>query len=237
MKEKLFKIVEIFGPTIQGEGYNIGELVSFVRFAGCDFNCKWCDTQYARDEKKFGKEWKEMNKQAIGDALGSLGCNSVVFSGGNPAIHELGELIIYLHSFNYFILVETQGSIFKDWFSEVDYLTLSPKPPSSGMKFNDDVFNRFINNPLITDREIKVVVGDEKDLEFLKMLCKSYPDEKFVVQTLNPAPGAPNSLHYLLKSYAKLIDTIKNDELLSQIKDLKVLPQLQVLLWGNMKGV
>ena len=42
-------VVEIFGPTIQGEGAEAGIPTHFVRVGGCDFRCSWCDTMYAVD--------------------------------------------------------------------------------------------------------------------------------------------------------------------------------------------
>src|SRR6202046_1496627 len=41
------RISEIFGPTVQGEGPLIGRPTVFVRTAGCDYRCAWCDTLYA----------------------------------------------------------------------------------------------------------------------------------------------------------------------------------------------
>ena len=57
----------------------------------------------------------------------------VVLSGGNPALHELGPLVQLLHGVGQKVAVETQGSVWREWLSEVDRLTISPKPPSSGM--------------------------------------------------------------------------------------------------------
>src|SRR4051812_46730356 len=42
-------VIEIFGPTIQGEGAEAGLPTHFVRFGGCDYRCVWCDTMYAVD--------------------------------------------------------------------------------------------------------------------------------------------------------------------------------------------
>ena len=46
---KTFPVIEIFGPTIQGEGAEAGLPTHFVRFGGCDYRCSWCDTMYAVD--------------------------------------------------------------------------------------------------------------------------------------------------------------------------------------------
>ena len=43
------KVVETFGPTIQGEGPYAGRVCHFVRFGGCDYRCTWCDSMHAVD--------------------------------------------------------------------------------------------------------------------------------------------------------------------------------------------
>jgi len=58
------RISEIFGPTIQGEGPLIGKPTVFVRTAGCDYRCAWCDTLYAVLPDYHG-EWSSMTPAAI----------------------------------------------------------------------------------------------------------------------------------------------------------------------------
>src|SRR5947208_16309904 len=58
MSERI-RISEIFGPTIQGEGPLIGRPTVFVRTAGCDYRCRWCDTLYAV-LPRYRKEWRAM---------------------------------------------------------------------------------------------------------------------------------------------------------------------------------
>ena len=93
--ENNIKISEIFGPTIQGEGVLIGEPCIFVRTAGCDFRCNWCDTMHAVDSS-FRHQWHfytteevfaEIEKLSKGKAL------TVTLSGGNPAIQDFKPLI------------------------------------------------------------------------------------------------------------------------------------------------
>ena len=52
---RLLNVNEIFGPTIQGEGPHTGRLVGFLRLAGCNLACSWCDTPYSWDWTKYDK--------------------------------------------------------------------------------------------------------------------------------------------------------------------------------------
>lgn len=128
-------VSEIFGPTIQGEGALIGKPTVFVRTGGCDYRCSWCDTLYAV-LPEHRAEWARMEPEAIFQQVRKLSGDRptmVTISGGNPAIQPLESLIELGHEHGYTFALETQGSLAKPWFAKLDYLTISPKPPSSGM--------------------------------------------------------------------------------------------------------
>lgn len=132
-------VIEIFGPTIQGEGMVIGQKTMFVRTAGCDYSCSWCDSAFTWDGS--GKDTiKLMDAEEIWQELKLLGGDGFTFvtiSGGNPALlKNLSYFINLLKKNNVQIGLETQGSKWQDWFLEIDELTISPKPPSSGMVTN-----------------------------------------------------------------------------------------------------
>src|SRR4051794_10363806 len=129
---KLSKIpvMEIFGPTIQGEGMVIGQKTMFVRTAGCDYSCAWCDSAFTWDGT--GKnDITQMTAEEIWEGLfklGGTGFSFVTISGGNPALlKNLGSLVELLKQKNIKIALETQGSKWQDWFMDIDELTISPK--------------------------------------------------------------------------------------------------------------
>ena len=129
------RISEIFGPTVQGEGLLIGKPTVFVRTGGCDFRCSWCDTLYAV-LPEYRHDWVPMTPEEILAEIARLAGGApilVTLSGGNPAIQPLGELIAAGRNNGYTFAMETQGSVFAPWFAALDWLVLSPKPPSSGM--------------------------------------------------------------------------------------------------------
>ncbi len=129
------RVSEIFGPTIQGEGMLIGLPTVFVRTGGCDYRCSWCDSLHAVDSR-FRHDWEMMSPDAVWQKVIALSGGQPVMvslSGGNPAIQPLGPLIDRGHGEGYRFALETQGSVPKQWFADLDVLVLSPKPPSSEM--------------------------------------------------------------------------------------------------------
>src|SRR5437870_3230210 len=95
MKDRI-RISEIFGPTIQGEGPLIGRVTAFVRTAGCDYRCAWCDTLHAV-LPEYHEQWRFMTSEEVLAGVEKLTGNRpmlVSLSGGNPALQPLGSLIM-----------------------------------------------------------------------------------------------------------------------------------------------
>ncbi|MGP4041005.1 7-carboxy-7-deazaguanine synthase QueE [Gracilibacillus sp. D59] len=237
-------VLEIFGPTIQGEGMVIGRKTMFVRTAGCDYSCAWCDSSFTWDGSAK-EDIVKMTSVDIFERLKEIGGDKfdhVTISGGNPALlKHMGELIEILHSNNMEVALETQGSRWQDWFLEVDDLTISPKPPSSKMKTNwsmlDDIVAQLEKNDRLTQTSMKVVIFDDNDLDYAKDVHKSYPGVPFFIQVGNDnlEEVAPNELaSHLLTKYEWLIDQVMNS---SALNDVRVLPQIHTLVWGNKRGV
>lgn len=234
--------MEVFGPTVQGEGKVIGRKTMFVRTAGCDYSCAWCDSAFTWDGS--GKDNIRMLSAAevIGELerIGGTGFNHVTISGGNPALlPQLGELIGALHERGVQAALETQGSRWQPWFMDIDDLTLSPKPPSSGMTTNWETLDGIVSRLRESERSIclKVVVFDEGDLAYAKSVYVRYPGIPFYVQAGNGnlTETEPRlMLPYLVERYEWLIDRTMADETL---RNVHVLPQLHTWVWGNKKGV
>lgn len=231
-------VMEIFGPTIQGEGMVMGQKTMFVRTAGCDYSCSWCDSKFTWDGT--GKSVM-MNAQAITDELEQLGKESfshVTISGGNPALHKgIGELVSICREKGWQTAVETQGSIWQDWLTEIDEVTVSPKPPSSGMILDYSRLNAMLGKLAPNQASLKVVVFDEADFFFAEQLHLRYPSFPFFLQVGNDDITSTDDAQltqHLLGRYQWLIDQHLSSSVLN---DAKVLPQLHTLLWGNKRGV
>ncbi|MBF9232891.1 7-carboxy-7-deazaguanine synthase QueE [Microvirga alba] len=237
------RISEIFGPTVQGEGPLIGRPTVFVRTGGCDYRCSWCDTLYAV-LPEFREEWTLMSPAAILAQVEHLAGSTPVLvslSGGNPALQPLAPLIEQGHRKGHTFALETQGSVPQPWFAALDWLMLSPKPPSSEMTTDwqalDDCISAAAGGPHCA---LKVVVFDEDDYAYARFAACRYPTLPVYLQVGNPAPlvthTGPGSeeanIDDVMRGFRWLVDKVTADRWYAAT----VLPQLHVLAWGNRRG-
>jgi 7-carboxy-7-deazaguanine synthase len=241
---KKIPVLEIFGPTIQGEGMVIGQKTMFVRTAGCDYSCRWCDSAFTWDGSAK-EEIRQMTAEEIWHHLVEIGgnrFNHVTISGGNPAlIKALDEFIFLLKENHIRVALETQGSRWQDWFLQIDDLTISPKPPSSGMDTDfavlDLIIEKLKGSERINHVSLKVVVFDDQDFEYAKMVHQRYPDIPFYLQAGNEDVKELNDFTLRTKLLEKLEWLIEKTVQTSEMNDARVLPQLHALVWGNKRGV
>ena len=114
-----YDLVEIF-ESLQGEGRNMGRPCVFVRFAGCNLACPWCDTDVSC---RFSATLDELLKEISG-----FRAKSVVLTGGEPTLVDaMPELVAALKERGYWIAVETNGTNDAEWLQFVDYVACSPK--------------------------------------------------------------------------------------------------------------
>lgn len=101
------KVIEIF-DSIDGEGVFAGELATFIRLAGCNLRCRYCDTKYSFDPQNA----EDMSITTIVNKCRSIGNKHVTLTGGEPLIHEETKLLINsLCNNGYIVNIETNGSI------------------------------------------------------------------------------------------------------------------------------
>jgi len=129
-----YDLVEIF-ESLQGEGRNTGRPCVFVRFAGCNLACPWCDTDCKR---RFSLTLDELVAEAKG-----FRARSVVLTGGEPTtVDGMPELVAALKREGFWIAVETNGTGDAPWLAFVDYVACSPKaefPDSLRLASADEV--------------------------------------------------------------------------------------------------
>lgn len=120
--DRRYDLVEIF-ESLQGEGRNTGRPCVFVRFAGCNLACPWCDTEVRR---RFSLSLPEILAE-----IRQYRAKSVILTGGEPTlVAAMPELVAALKAEGRWIAVETNGTTGRDrapWLDFVDYVACSPK--------------------------------------------------------------------------------------------------------------
>lgn len=249
--QKKIPLVEVFGPTIQGEGAVIGQQTYFMRFGLCDYKCKMCDSMHAVDPLQVRENARFLTQEEICDEFVKTvwrpnSSKWISLSGGNPCIHDLSFLVSVLNRAGFRFSVETQGTLAPSWLSMCEVITVSPKGPGMGENCDINVLDKFLNYVMSahpTAVNIKVVVFDQRDLEFAKMLYERYGQTgiPFYLSLGNPyppglhenGPSFTNHIGALIGGYRQLWEDIQTDAILSK---MKFLPQWHVFVWGNEKG-
>ncbi|BAB05961.1 BH2242 [Halalkalibacterium halodurans C-125] len=235
---KRIPVMEIFGPTVQGEGMVIGQKTMFVRTGGCDYSCSWCDSAFTWDGSLKATLRTADEIIAKLEEIGGERFSHVSISGGNPALHKgIGELVDKLHDKGIRVALETQGSLWQDWFLKIDDLTISPKPPSSQMKTDFTKLDQIIERLDTKQMSLKVVVFNDEDFRYAEYVHERYPHVPFFLQVGNEDTVTGDNdllIRTLLDRYEWLIAKATDSTIMN---DAKILPQLHTLVWGNKRGV
>jgi 7-carboxy-7-deazaguanine synthase len=159
------KVNEIFF-SIQGESSFMGRPCAFVRLAGCNLRCSYCDTGYAFSEGQ------DLSIAEVLDAVAAFPARLVLVTGGEPLLQgEVHELFRSLLDCGRVVCVETGGQM---PVADVDprvHKIMDLKCPSSGMQQH----NRYENIEHLTKTdEVKFVVGDRADFEWACGVCDRY---------------------------------------------------------------
>lgn len=259
-KDKKIPVIEIFGPTIQGEGVVAGSQTFFLRLGLCDYKCTMCDSMHAVDPKAVKLGATRMTQKEIADEiLSKMGHTEwLTISGGNPCIHNLWEFCVHMKDAGKKLCVETQGTKMPEWLDLVDIITVSPKGPGMGEVFDAVAFKKFMTE-YAYKMSVKIVVFSAQDLEFASAVFElvqqyvkntmageaSQIEDRLYLSLGNPFPPKLDSEHNLndaspehlidklLTQYDILAQEIMQD---ARLVKAKFLPQLHVLVWGNQKG-
>lgn len=115
-----FPIVEIF-TSIQGEGCNLGKAAHFIRLAGCNLNCVWCDTKW--NEATLGNLTIEQIMEHLKGRA-----KLVVITGGEPLMHPRLPQLIEELSAKFKVAIETNGTRSTIGIKRGVWISCSPKP-------------------------------------------------------------------------------------------------------------
>ncbi|TVR16523.1 MAG: 7-carboxy-7-deazaguanine synthase QueE [Balneolaceae bacterium] len=161
--------------TIQGEGAHSGTPAYFIRLAGCDVQCWWCDVKDSWDESKHPK----VKTSEIVERAAESGAKIAVITGGEPLLHNLEPITLMLKKAGLKVHIETSGS--SPMSGSFDWITLSPKRFKQPL---DEIF------PYVD--ELKVVVLKNKDLEWAEKNAAKCPDTTRLL--LQPEWDTPSSV-------------------------------------------
>ena len=112
------KVNEIF-YLLQGEGHYTGTPAVFVRFAGCNLRCWFCDTDFEKGV--------EMSEDEIVEAVLQYPTRYVVITGGEPTLQITASLCDKLHAHGLYLMMETNGTRPLPEGCQIDWITCSPK--------------------------------------------------------------------------------------------------------------
>lgn len=179
----MLKINEIF-LSIQGESISTGYPTIFVRLTGCNLNCSYCDTTYSHQEGAW------MTIDEIMDKIAQYPFKRVCLTGGEPLLQEKAQVQELLNRLaGYEVNIETNGSIDLSQFSLMkgQRFTMDIKTPSSGESRHLNTSNF---DYLLSGDEIKCVIGNRHDYDWVKNILKQYHQKGIV--TLSPVFGRIN---------------------------------------------
>ena len=158
-QELFLNVVETFA-SIQGESTHAGRLCFFIRLAGCNLACSYCDTVYAQEEN-CGTD------RSIAELIAEVKAsriNLVEITGGEPALQKNAPVLAQaLLDEGFEVLMETNGSVRLDLFPVELKKIIDVKLPTSGMHEANDIVNYRYLRP---GDELKFVAGSLDDLEY-----------------------------------------------------------------------
>ena len=221
MNDKLV-VNEIFG-SIDGEGIRTGELATFIRLAGCNLRCSYCDTDYSLSIK----DGKEMTIDEILDQVKGIGYQNITLTGGEPLIHKnVEKLIDILIENGYKVNIETNGAVdITPYISKNLLITMDYKTNSSGMmKY---MINK--NLSLLRSYDVFKIVCNKDDFSDIKDILRNNDIKSYIYLSPIFNEIQPSELVDFLKElHNEGFDTSK----------IRIQIQLHKIIWDpNKRGV
>ena len=152
-----YPVMEMF-YSLQGEGYHQGKAAYFIRLAGCDVGCVWCDVKESWDASKHPVLAVE---EIVSNALAHPARLAIV-TGGEPLLYNLDALTTALKKADFEVNIETSGSshMSGNW----DWVCLSPKK-----------FKAPLSESIAAASELKVVIFNKHDFEWAETYAQQVP--------------------------------------------------------------
>ena len=225
-------IIEIFS-SFQGEGLLIGERQIFVRFAGCNLNCNYCDTNDSKSERSGTL----MTPQEVTEEINRLltpDCKTISFTGGEPSLYPdfISEVS---KNFNLNIMLETNGTLPNniDLIEKLDMVSLDIKLPEHfDGDFNQEIFlNEIKSVNLLMAKSInvycKVVILPSTKIKSFKEVVEKLSENisnksnlKIIIQPSSPL-GEWKDINFKLFEFSEVV---------GQYFEVSTIPQIHKIL-------
>jgi 7-carboxy-7-deazaguanine synthase len=219
------KISEVF-MSLQGEGPHIGKPAIFIRLAGCNLGCVWCDSKFAsRNEQTF-----EVGHEDILNIVTKYApCKHIVWTGGEPLLQalELQKTIKELKEREYFQEMETNGTISPFPLNNlINSWNVSPKLLSSGIAYEKRIVPdaMAVWTTLIRNVTFKFAVSSPEDLHEVAAIGLRFgiPEDQIMLM--------PVMVDADREMMAWLAEICKKS-------GLRFSPRLHLMIWGKRRGV
>jgi len=227
MNEKVY-ISEVF-YSICGEGTEIGRPAIFIRFAGCNLRCCYCDTKYS--QQQTGEQYSLWTILSKVDQLSvSTECKLIFLTGGDPGVQypTFMPLIEELESCTFEMIVQTNGTHYMpSLFEKCSLISIDVKGPSSNQGSDDTVIASTIQQFQHKAIQLKFLIQDEQDFKFARQYIRSSQ----LTPNVTPILGVVGGI-----DLKPLIEMVLDSDIAKY--NVRVLPQLHKIVWGpNKRGV
>jgi organic radical activating enzyme len=227
-------VAEVFGPTLQGEGFSLGQRAGFVRLGRCNLDCgrgagaTWaCDTPYTWDWARYDPA-AELSVVAVPDLVervAAMRVDRVVVTGGEPLVQQrrLVPFLAAARDRGWAVEVETNGTIapLPEVVALVERFNVSPKLANSGVPAHLALRSRALKALRDTGRAVfKFVVADVAELDDVARVVDGHRLAPVLVMP------AGTTVEELLDRGRKLADPVL-------ARGWHLTTRLHVLLWGD----
>lgn len=217
-----YNVVEKFA-SINGEGKKSGQLAVFIRLAGCNLRCSYCDTMWANTDNV---EYEVMTSEEIYNYIKETGINNVTLTGGEPLMQDnIKELLLFLSKDKSLdVEIETNGSVdirnFLDILQNPPRFTMDYKLPGSNME--STMYLENLNNLRIFDT-VKFVASSLDDLYKAKEIIEKYDLASKCSVYISPVFGSINP--------EEIVEFMKDNKM----NNINLQIQLHKIIWDPQK--
>jgi 7-carboxy-7-deazaguanine synthase len=231
-KTTYVNVNEIFGPTIQGEGSHTGHRVGFLRLAGCNLACVWCDTPYSWDWSRYDKneESHRMSVEDIAEAIKPMKVDRLIVTGGEPMLQQRNFKAIY-EATGCKLDIETNGTIEPkpETIDAVDLFVVSVKLEHAG----DSDLARIKWEAIFKFAELA-----EQGKAIFKFVAKDATDLDEIREIVDAGCIPPHTVYIMaegvtvdaqLEGMRRIVDFVIEE-------GWQLSPRLHTLIWGQERG-